>query len=351
LKGVDMPIKGLSDRQEAFPEIGKIRKGAKKEPNKPGAELPYFRVEFADGEVLAESKFRAVYGDKPTAIRVVLPFNDIERVWDPWMEAWTAGRRMARSDGDYVEFLIDARGNLLVSNYQDPEGKRVPHPKDNIAGKDAKGNLVEYKPTGRLRVMVPEIERAAYLTVLTTSYNDVGNISSQLRGFKELNGGRLAGIPLILRRVPAMVSTPKADGSAVRRKKYLISVEVDPEWAKGKFSELNTLALPLGAGAVPAGELPAGVLESLPTDHDEDELEAEVTEAPETTPTESPSPSPEPPRMVDILGSEAVTYAAKSWACTNEQAAQELAKRKLGKSIAWDVFVETVRTVKAELTK
>jgi hypothetical protein len=347
-----MPIKGLSDRQEAFPEIGKIRKGAKKEPNKPGAELPYFRVEFADGETIAESKFRAVYGDKPTAIRVVLPFNEIERVWDPWMEAWTAGRRMARSDGDYVEFLIDARGNLLVTNYLDPEGKKVPHPKDNIAGKDAKGNLVEYKPTGRLRVMVPEIERAAYLTVLTTSYNDVGNISSQLRGFKELNGGRLAGIPLILRRVPAMVSTPKADGSAVRRKKYLISVEVDAGWAKAKFGELNTLALPnfSGAGAVPAGELPAGELERLETDHDEDELEAEVTDAPETTPAES-SPSPLPPRMADVLGSESVTYAAKEWNCTNEQAAQELAKRKLGKSIAWDVLVETVRTVKAELTK
>lgn len=270
-----MPIKGLTNRGLALPEIGQIRKGGKKRKNASGKEifgeeLSYFRVEFAEGEEKAAAKFRAVYGDKPNAIRILLPFNEIERTWDPWKEAYTAGRLVARSDGEFIVYQLDNRGDVIVQNWLDKSGNKVPHPANNIAGYDFQNKPVEFKNTGRLKVIVPDLERAAYLTVMTSSTHDIGNISDQLAAFKELNNGQIAGIPFILRRRPAMISTPSKDGPRVRRKKFLISVEVDAAWATAKFGQLNHLALPSFTGDVNfAGELPSG---DIQTDIDDDEI-------------------------------------------------------------------------------
>src|SRR3990167_9779729 len=127
-----MPIKGLSDRGLAFPEIGQVRKGAKKEGNKPGMDLTFFRVEFDETEKKTEAAFRAVYGDKPQWIRVILPFNEIDRMWECWDEAYTAGRMVARSDREFLTYQIDNEGNILVKNGLDKSGNKVPHPIDNI---------------------------------------------------------------------------------------------------------------------------------------------------------------------------------------------------------------------------
>jgi hypothetical protein len=294
LKGAIMPIKGLSNRGLALPEIGQIRKGSKKRKNQQGKEifgeeLTYFRVEFAEGEEKAAAKFLSVYGDKPNAIRVLLPFNEIERTWDPWKEAYTAGRLVARSDGEFVVYMLDNRGDVVVQNWLDKSGNKVPHPSNNIAGYDFQNKPVEFKNTGRLKVIVPDLERAAYLTVMTSSTHDIGNISDQLAAFKELNGGQIAGIPFILRRRPAMISTPSKDGPRVRRKKYLISVEVDANWAKAKFGQLNHLALPNFTGDVNfAGELPSGEVE-IDVDDDEIVEEGQPTEERQEQPQEHPA--------------------------------------------------------------
>ena len=75
------PIKGLSDRDVAFPVIGQIRKGAKKRKNAGGneifgEELTYFRVEFAEGEEESAKEFESIYGKKPNSIHVIFPFNN-----------------------------------------------------------------------------------------------------------------------------------------------------------------------------------------------------------------------------------------------------------------------------------
>lgn len=272
-----MPIKGLTDRGLAFPEIGQIRKGAKKGENRPGADLNYFRVEFDELEVKAAAAFKAAYKDKPTAIRIILPFNEIERMWDAWLEAYTAGRMIARSDGEFILYQLDDDSDLIIHNGLDKSGNRVPHPADGIAGRDYKGNAVKFKPTGRLKVMIPELARAAYLTVMTTSVHDIANISAQLAAFKELNNGQLAGIPFILRRRPKPISTPSDNGQRVRRIKSLISIEVDPDWVQAKFGQLSALALPAGyeSAAQPNGDLSEEVIEI-----DDDEIEPEAQPEP-----------------------------------------------------------------------
>lgn len=338
-----MPIKGLSNRGLALPEIGQIRKGGKKRKNAQGKEifgeeLSYFRVEFAEGEEKAAAKFRATYGTQPNSIRVLLPFNEIERTWDPWKEAYTAGRLVARSDGEFIVYQLDNKGDVIVQNWTDKSGNKVPHPTNNIAGYDFQNKPVEFKNTGRLKVIVPDLERAAYLTVITSSTHDIGNISDQLAAFKELNGGQIAGIPFIIRRRPAMISTPSKEGPRVRRKKYLISVEVDATWAKAKFGQLNHLALPEFAGEINfAGELPSGDIE---TDFDEDEI---IESEPETeNVNQETGEATEPIEMVDPMGKWACEYAAKKWNVTPNEAAVSIASKKLGKQIDKRDFIEIV---------
>jgi hypothetical protein len=247
-----MGIKGLTDRGLSFPEIGQIRKGAKKDGNRPGLDLTYFRVEFDEKEVEAAEKFTAIYGSKPEEIRIVLPFNDIPRMWDAWLEAYTAGRMIARSDGEYYTYLIDTEtGEMLVKNGLDIKtGLPKPYVDGKPVGfyKDGKGikQPVFCKPTGRLKVIIPELGRAAYLTVMTTSKHDIANLSGQLEAFKTVNGGLIAGIPLILRRRPKKISCPNPDGTRARRVKYMLSIEADPQWMSKMIGHLNALALPGG---------------------------------------------------------------------------------------------------------
>ena len=257
-----MPIIGLTDRGLAFPELGHIRKGAKKTGNKPGADLTYFRVEFDEREQKAEQEFRRLYGNEPSAIRIVLPFNEIERMWDAWLEAYTAGRMIARSDGERYIYLIDCNtGKLLVKNGIDiATGQPRPYVEGEPAGyymrQDGRKEPVFCKPSGRLKVIIPELARAAYMTVLTTSIHDIANISDQLRAFQTLNAGRIAGIPLILRRRPKRISTPNADGTRARRVKWLLSIEADPDWVKMALHDTKRLALPGNGLALPEPSLP-----------------------------------------------------------------------------------------------
>ncbi len=277
-----MAIKGLTDRGLSFPEIGQIRKGIKvKAKTKDGREieipkdLDYFRVEFAEAEQEAETTFRKTYGEKPTEIKIILPFNEIDRMWDPFLEAYVASRMIARSDGENVLYLVDGKtGEVLVKNGIDLKtGQRRPHPEDNLAGRDQKNQPVKYDPVGRLKVIVPELARAAYLTVHTTSYIDIANISQQLNAFAVINNGQIAGIPFMLRRRPKKISVPGKDGKRTRVSKWMLSIEADPEWVKRKLGEIKHLALP-GNGFDLVPQLEAGkadVIESTAEDVTEDE--------------------------------------------------------------------------------
>lgn len=237
-----MPIKGLTDRGLSFPTIGHIRKGAAKDPtkNQPGSDLQYFRMDFDEREVKAIAKFNELYPNgHPTDILVILPFDSIERVWNPWREAYTAGALQHRCDGEFVNYAIDQAGNVVVSNWVNSKGERV-----KCTLKDNPSKQLRCKPTGRLQVIVPQLERLAYLTLHTTSIHDIGNISDQLAAIRDMNGGHISGIPLILRRRPVKISTPTPEGKRARRVKWLISIEADPEWVAKKISAMKQAALP-----------------------------------------------------------------------------------------------------------
>jgi hypothetical protein len=271
-----MPIKGLTDRGLSFPEIGQIRKGIKETRTRQDGstytvpkDLEFFRVEFDQREQESAIKFVQVYGREPKEINIILPFDEIERCWDAWLEAYTAGRMVARSDGERFVYWVDtATGDVKVKNGE-PE---TPYKDGQVVGHDYQGKDVFAVPVGRLKVIIPELARAAFLTVHTTSIHDIDNLSQQLGAFKRLNNGVIKGIPLVLRRRPKKISIPAIDGQRTRMEKWLLSIEADPDWVKAKLVEVKSLALPEAEELL----LPEGP------------VEAEVLDVPETWQQEQP---------------------------------------------------------------
>jgi len=278
-----MTIKGLTNRSLSFPEIGQIRKGAPKTENgQLGKDLTYFRVLFDEKETQAAGMFKQKYGEQPQEINILLPFDEIDRCWDAWLEAYTAGRMVARSDGEKFIYLIDTKtGEILVK-----DGEPFKAYKQTPVGtyKDSKGvdQPIECKPVGRLKVVIPELQRLAYMTVMTTSVHDIANISAQLEALKQVNGGRLAGIPMVLRRRPKKISTPKKDGSRARYAKWMLSIEADPGWVRAKLLDFKHAALPgNGLDLLGAGE---DMIDSEPIEIEQDiydEIEEEIPSDPE----------------------------------------------------------------------
>ena len=226
-----MPIKGMTDQLPRFPQIGTIRKGAPKGKNRPGRDLTYFRVEFDEQEEETAERFREIYGEEPREISINLPFDEIDRCWEAWQEAYRAGALIHRCDGEFIEYGINTRtGEVLVRGGLHLEtGERVP-----CSGK------VGCKPHGRLRVIIPDLRRLAYLMVLTGSINDIVSISAQLQALRDLNGGRLRGLPLVLQRRPKRISTPSGpNGKRARRETWLLSIEADPRWVEAKLAQLE----------------------------------------------------------------------------------------------------------------
>ena len=257
-----MAIKGLTNKGLDFPQIGRIKKGELiPVQGKPGVtrpvDLDYFKVEFADnaeGAALA-AVFVKVYGAEPKSINIRLPFNDIENMWDGFLEAYTASRLLAKSDGPTEEggivlYRCDGKtGEVLVRNGENIQtGKQEPHPANNIAGQDYNGKPVEYNPIGRLKVIVPELKEAAYMLFTTGSWNDIRFISQQLAGLKELNNGVIKGVPLKLIRSNHEVMVP-IDGVKKRMTKSLISIKADPDWVAARMEEDKQLAFPKSVAA------------------------------------------------------------------------------------------------------
>ena len=298
-----MSIKGLTDRGMSFPEIGTIRKGAPKPDNGkgPGRDLKYFRIEFDEREVDARNKFLGIYGTEPTEINVVLMFNDIERMWDAWYEAYTAGRMVARADGEKYIYLVNDKGEVKVKNGL----PYTPFNENDIVGTWKNSNTnkqekVTCKPVGRLKVVIPDLQRMVYMTVLTGSIHDIINISNQLEALKHINDGQIAGIPLVLRRRPKKISTPRPDGTRARYEKWMLSIEADPEWVKRKIVQVKHLALP-GNGLV---LLPEGEQEQDPIIEHQDDDEWEPPNDYEVQEGEYEEQEPEPIEKVVTVSRE-----------------------------------------------
>ncbi len=275
-----MPIIGMTDRVAAFPRIGELRKGGEKtDPKRPGKDLDYFRFTSKDPEVAAA--FQAAYGDKPQHINIFFPYANKDENFETWMEEWKGGGLVHRCDGRHVVryqkdgHYTDPLPGSMECPYQNGQRQRT---------KEAPG----CKEVGRLKIIIPELGRLAYVTALTSSVNDLVEISANLAAFEALRGS-LVGIPFVLSRVPRLVSTPeiidkKETGKRVRREKWLWHIDAAPQWVQAQIGVMRRAALPvfdhaplaLGSGYGDEGDAPI-VVDHEPANgngHDEDAPQA-----------------------------------------------------------------------------
>lgn len=260
-------IKTLRGNKLAFPEIGQIRKGemqeftrADKSTYKRPVDLDYFRVVFKEGEEKASAKFWADYvhtEENPLRdINIRFPSNSIGDVWSNSLVGFLAGGLVAESDGETYSFIRDGiTGEVLVRNgyylVDHPDGiykrgevakfsKDVPATwyEKTKGGKTTK-EPVYCEPSGLLRVMVPELERAAVLTVVTNSWNDIESIDAFFDKSYDFLEGHLMALPMVLKRRKAEVSTPGKDGKRVRREKWLIQLEIEETIAARRMKQLE----------------------------------------------------------------------------------------------------------------
>lgn len=236
-----MPIKGMTDHAPMFPTIGTLRKGAKKtNESKPGTDLTYLRFDSEDP--LAVRMFAEAYPDQEALrnIHVFLPNRTADENMESWVEEWVAGGLVHRCDGETKVLWRTPAGGYST---------------EKVPCKNCKG-----KQVGRLSVIVPELGRLACITVLTTSIHDIIKLTAQLRAYEALRGD-LRGIPFILRRRKEKVSTPGPDGKRLRREKWLLSIETQPEWTMLQLTAMQRAALPAGE---PIEDVDEGHYEDLP---------------------------------------------------------------------------------------
>ena len=226
-----MPIIGYTDRGAKFPHIATLRKGAPKPERGPGRDLgDHFRLDTDNADV-AES-FRAVYGDKPNHIRVMLMYATVEENLDCWKEHYSAGALKRRCDG---QTCVQRLGKDGVYDF---------------TPQSCECALLELKkphacvPVGRLKVIIPELARMGYVLVGTTSIHDIIELQSNLEAAAALRGD-LRGIPFVLSRRPRKVSIPGNDGKRTRMEKWLLSLEPAPDWVRLQIAVMQRAALPM----------------------------------------------------------------------------------------------------------
>lgn len=221
-----MPIKRLQKREAQFPNIGKLRKGAKKPAsgNAPGKDLTYFRFDTEDAH--AQKLFEVAYGTEPTQIEIVLPFDTVDENFTCWQEKYGSGGLKHRCDGETCVLWYDEKAGMYK--------------------RDAKPCPGQCKEVGRLRLIIPVLQRFAYVTAETHSVHDIVRLTQQLTAVQAM-AGSLKNIPFILSRTPCDISAPGDDGKRARRTSYLLSIEVAPEWAAHRLSAARQNAISLDA--------------------------------------------------------------------------------------------------------
>ena len=271
-----MPVRGLTGQPAEFPEIGQLRKGnPKTKEGHVGRDLTYFR--FTSDVPDVEAAFHAAYNDEPRLINCFLPFASVGECWEAWQEEYVAGGLVHRCDGETMVVWLDEDGSYST----DP----LPCPYASGAKKRTK-DVPGCKPTGRLKIVIPELQRLAYVTVITNSTNDIRNLDRQLRALQTVRLD-LRGVPMQLRRTPDRISTPGANGKRVRRESWLLSIEAAPSWVSLQLAAQEAAAIPQLPGSTVRESAPvidAMTGEITDGDWDEDMFDANHADEQEEPP-------------------------------------------------------------------
>lgn len=197
-----MPIKSIQGGYEfgsGLPCIARLRKGAKKEGNRPGKDLNYFRVTMEPGYEHNQSTFELLYGEEPKVFAPVrLGGATVEDVFDYWNRGYTATKLMYKCDGETQVRHFDASTGAYST---DPIACETP--------------TCGCKKTGRLKLFMPrlieELGVFGYVLLTTTSLHDIRNLLNCFRDIEQmisLHGRNLSDVDFLIGRAPRIISVP-----------------------------------------------------------------------------------------------------------------------------------------------
>lgn len=274
-----MPIKDLQKDKPGLSRAGVIRLGYKmrkctkcgnvraadKCPKCNGTKFKSYKrdgreiiLEFptqADHFVLndAPDVIEALGTDKPAELRIWFPFDDIDLVFPAYHQLWSAGALICRGDGEKIEYAINPQtGRTIVRDgiaLEDFKTKDGDFKRGDVMGcpgmaHDTYSRCQNCKPNAMLIVLLRDVPRLAYYQIATTSIHNVVNLTQQLTYIKQ-EVGRLKGVPFILKYGMREISAPAGEGGKRQRvKKYLLSLEVDPEYYRRIVEMQSQLAAP-----------------------------------------------------------------------------------------------------------
>jgi len=274
------PIVGLTDRSPSFKEIGRLRLGIpKSEAQVSGPkEIGWFRADFRPDALDALALFITEYGQQPTSIHFRLPFAEISRCWDAMYECYNKFGMLGMADGKRWLYLRHNKtGELLVKDGVPTHADGTLTDDDGVvylpfcakvavySYMSKKGEEVKVfaRPTGRLRILIPELKRAAYVQIITNSLYNCIHLSEQLAGVAEIAksvGMSITQVPMTITRRKESISV-SFNGHKQMQERYLLNIEIDPRWMEAQFAYMNAM-LP-GSTVQTAPQLSAGAVQRV----------------------------------------------------------------------------------------
>lgn len=213
---------GIKNLVPGLVERGKIkigRKGAAKTSQQGNSfqlpeKLDHFTVTTTargqDGNFTTDAEVMRLLGDKPREIPVRLVYDDIALNFPSRYVAYVGKSLFCTGDGEMARQAQRDGGHAIV---QCPCPRQSP----TYTGKD------KCKPTGVLSVVIEGADVVGGVWKFrTTSYNTVVGILSSLAMIQRVSGGRLAGIPLVMKLSPKSVQDPINNQQQIV---YIVSLE------------------------------------------------------------------------------------------------------------------------------
>jgi len=147
--------------------------------SKKGKEIPtkIDYIKFVDGE---QNKIQAVHdilGEKPTEFIAVLPSDDPDDFWWLSYRRWKASGLVCHGNGETA--IVEESGEEIACPCQFAEG-------DNA----------ECKPSGSLKVIIPNLPSIGVFQIDTRAESSTQNIQYAIEMIGKITGGHYMGIPL-----------------------------------------------------------------------------------------------------------------------------------------------------------
>jgi hypothetical protein len=250
--------------QPSFARIGYIKIGDKGGKSGSPRKFDHFEIrsteKTADGDLVPDDAMMARLGERPTSLKIRLPFNDIDMVFNSTLAYYRGRNRFCWGDGETAQRLT------ITQNGEHPRfGPAAPFGPCGETCPDFVARRC--KPLASLQVILEEQQQigGAYL-FKTTSWNSIRNIMTALTAIKAQAGGLLAWVPLTMKLVPQVVQ-PKDGGTANTAYIVQIVFEGSPQQLLTTVRELLGTRAPLiqelreleaGLKALPPAEEEAG---------------------------------------------------------------------------------------------